>query len=441
MNELLIYTEQTSSRLTYTFDLLIRDLLGLDYLLTSDKDVFATHGGPKFSYALQPVGDEMFFESRGLLYETDIDLQPIGIYEYNEIRGFYSTKPPSLLPFDIFSSAFFMVSRYEEYLRAKTDQYGRYRGSESLNKQGGFLEKPMINYYILELKAMFGSRYPQLVFKQHKFEHLPTFDVDMAYSYLEKGLKRNLGGVIRSFILSDFKAIEERFRVLRGKQKDPFDTYDYILKVCEENFVSPLFFFLLGNESKFDKNIKHTNKRFQNLIKRIADKCKTGIHLSYESHNAGGLPAEEIRRLEEVTGKKIYQNRFHYLRFSLPHSYQRLIKYGITEDYSMGYAPRMGFRAGICTPFYFFDLETNKSTSLKVFPFAFMDTTFTQYKRWTPEESLEKIRPMMKHVEVTGGLFISLWHNSSFTEEGDWKGWRNVFETITREAGQMTERQ
>jgi hypothetical protein len=441
MNHLLIFTEQTSNRLTYTFDLLLRDLLGLDYELSSDKNFFTQHSGPKFSYASHPVADEIFFEARTLLFETDIDLQPLGIYEHKEIRGFFSTSKPSLLPFDIFASAFFMVSRYEEYLPAKTDQYGRYRGSQSLNRQGGFLEKPMVNYYALQLKQIFGGKYPQLIFKQHKFEHLPTFDVDMAYSYLEKGFKRNLGGFVRSFILSDYKSIKERYRVLTGKQQDPFDTFEYIQKVCEENAADPFFSFLLGNPSQFDKNIAHTNPRFRKLIREISGKYKTGIHLSYASHTTGNLPAEEIRRLEEITDSKIFQNRFHYLKFHLPHSYQRLIKYGISEDYSMGYGPRPGFRAGISTPFYFFDLGTNQVTALKVFPFAFMDTTFTQYKRLPPEEALDKVKAIMKHVEKTGGLFISLWHNSSFTEDGEWKGWRNVFENVMSEANEICKRQ
>jgi hypothetical protein len=441
MNHLLIYTEQTSNRLSYTFDLLITDLLGLQYELTSDKILFSDYPGTKFSYASQPVSDEIFFAAKPLLFATDIELQPVGIYEYKRIRGFYSTASPSILPFDIFASTFFMVSRYEEYLPAKTDKHGRYRASQSLNKQGGFLEKPMVNYYALELKAILQAKFPGLIFKQHKFEYLPTFDIDMAYCYLEKGFKRNLGGTIRSFILSDLAAIKERFRVLLGKQDDPFDAFGYIEKVCNEFSVSPFFFFLLGDGSQFDKNIPHTNKQFRSLIKRLSEKYRTAIHLSYASHTSRGLPTEEIAQLEEITGKKIYQNRFHYLKFHLPHSYQRLLKYGITEDYSMGYAPRIGFRAGICTPFSFFDLETNKVTALKVVPFAFMDTTFTEYKRARPKEALEQIRTIMHHVQETGGQFVGLWHNSSFAEKGEWEGWRNVFETVTREASEIMNRQ
>ncbi len=441
MNQLLIYTEQTSNRLTYTFDLLFKDLLGLNYELTSDKDFFQNHNGAKFSYARQPIKDELFFASVYLLFEKTIDLQPLGIYDYKELQGFFSTPKTSLLPFDIFASAFFMVSRYEEHFFTKKDRYDRYRGSHSLNAQGDFLEKPMVNYYAIELKNILSEKFPYLIFKKHKFEYLATFDVDMAYSYIDKGFKRTLGGFGRSFILSDYKAIEERFLVLRGKRKDPFDTFDYIFDVCNQYSVLPLFFFLLADQSQLDKNIPHTSKRFRSLIKSISTKSETGTHLSFASHDSSGASVEEIQRLEEITEKKIFRNRFHYLRCHLPESYERLIKYNITEDYSMGYAPRPGFRAGLCTPFYYFNLETNQQINLKVFPLAFMDATFTQYKRFSPDQSLQKIRQMMKYVEETGGLFMGIWHNSSFTEEGDWKGWRKVFETVTREATDIMKRQ
>jgi hypothetical protein len=143
--------------------------------------------------------------------------------------------------------------------------------------------------------------------------------------------------------------------------------------------------------------------------------------------------------MEEITGKKININRYHYLRFQVHSSYPRLVKHNIVEDYSMGYAPRIGFRAGICVPYYFFNLKTNEQTDLKIFPFAFMDATFTHYYRMDNEHALEKIRMLMNTTYEVGGVFIGVWHNSSFTEQKEWKGWRSIFETVAQEAAQLTQ--
>lgn len=438
MNSLLIYTTEVTARLQYTFNLMLTDLLSLNYEFTSDTAKFEAHQGPKFSYARKPLGNELFFESARLLFESTLRHQPLSVVQQGNIQGFYPTAKAAL-PFDIFASAFFMVSRYDEYFTFKPDKYNRYRASQSISYKLGILKKPVVNYYALALEELLLEKFPQLITKRHPFKYIATVDVDMAYSYLHKGFKRGAGGFIRSLMFSDFKDIRRRLSVFVGRCKDPFDSFEYIFKVLNKFHIPTQFFFLLGNPSRFDKNIVHTNPAFRQLIKDVADKCDVGIHLSFKSHLSSDLMKEEIERLEEITGKKITENRFHYLRFTLPRSYNRLIKLGITDDHSMGYAPHAGFRAGICTPHYFFNLEANEVTTLKVHPIAFMDTTFAHYKKDIPADALEKIQEIMDYVKETGGTCVGLWHNSSFSEIAEWKGWKHVFESTAMHASLLTE--
>ncbi len=441
MNKLLVYTDAVSNRLTYTFDLMLTDLLGLQYELTSDKDFFNSASLPKFSYATSPVMEEIFFEAATLLFEIANAPQPINFCEYEKLRGFCPVSKRSRIPFDFFASAFFMVTRYEEYFPHHKDKYDRFRPTSSKNYKGGHLEKPMVNYYALELKKILAEKFPELVFKKKAFEYIPTFDIDMAYSYRNKGVLKNAAGYFRSFVLSEFTEIKERFRVHLGKQKDPFDTFDYLLKTCSRNQLQSVFFFLLGDESTLDKNIPFDNKEFRELIKSIATKTETGIHLSFKSHRSTARTKMEVERLEKITGKSTFRNRLHYLLFRFPHSYERLVSIGITEDYTMGYASRNGFRAGICTPYYFFNIKKNEVTPLKVFPFAFMDSTFAHYQKVDSETALNEIRQLMRYVYETGGTFYGLWHNSSFTGQKEWKDYGRVFETVAEEAAALMQQQ
>lgn len=437
MNKVLIYTAEVTVRLKYTFDLLLTDLLRISYEFTTDADAFAAYSGPKVSYARNPLGDELFFESTRLLFEDAVRHQPISAVQHGKLQGFFPTK--GALPLDVFASAFYMVSRYDEYFNYKADKYNRYRASQSMNHKLGFLNKPMVNYYALALQEVLQERFPDLKTERYPFKYIATVDVDMAYSYRHKGFKRGFGGFVRSLMFSDFKDVRRRISVLAGRCKDPFDTFDYIFDVLRKYKISTQFFFLLGNPSRFDKNIAHTNATFRQLIQDIARKCAVGIHLSFKSHINPDLMKEEIERLEDITGATVTANRFHYLRFTLPRTYNRLIKLGITDDHSMGYAPHPGFRAGICTPHYFFNLDTNEATTLRVHPIAFMDTTFAHYKRDTPDEALERIQEIMNYVKETGGTCVGLWHNSSFTETGEWKGWKHVFESAALHASLLTE--
>ena len=436
--QLLIYTEQTSERLTYTFDFILGELLGLAYNITCDKEVFASYTGAKMSYSPKPVGSELFFECASLLFESDITAQPIDFIKHDNLIGFYRVSDLSAMPFDLFASSFLMLSRYNEYLLHKKDKYHRYRASQSLNYVGGFLSKPMVNYYALYLKKLIGAKYPELQFGNNRFEYIVTVDVETTYAYAGKGLKANTKGFIQSLFQSNFADIKKRYQVLFRNRKDPFDTFDEILAVCKKYAVRSKFFFQVGNLSEFDTNLPHTYGPFKEIMRAVSQKSDIGIHLSYMSHISNAVMEDEIQRLEHITGVKVTSNRFHYLRFTLPASYVSLSRIGITEDYSLGYATRSGFRAGTCTPYFFYNLIDNVRTNVKIYPFAFMDTTLAQYNKLSADESLEKILQIMKWVKEVEGPFIGLWHNSSFTETGIWKGWKNVFETVAREAAAIT---
>jgi len=433
-DSLLIHVSKSTARLTYTLDLLLTDLLGISYTLTTAKDDFLQHNGAKFSYGKEPLGDELFFGAANLLWEETIVPQPFTLIEHKNMAGYYPTLPPAALPFDVFASGFYLVANYVEYLPSKLDNHGRFRGSQSHIVKAGYLEKPLVNFYAQEIKFILADKFPELRFATGKFKYIPTFDIDIAYSYSYKGWKRNLGGMGKAFLMSDFSAIKDRLLVLLSRQKDPFDNYDYILDTCNKYNLPPMFFILLGDPSRFDKNIDPEHPAFQSLIKRLSDAAKMGIHLSYKSHANLKTGRKEIERLEQIIDDIVTINRFHYLRFELPFSYQNLIKQGITDDYSMGFGPRAGFRAGICTPYYFFNLRTNERTNLKIHPIAFMDTTFTHYYQLNSRESLRKILSIMKNVHAVNGTMYGLWHNSSFCEQKEWKGWKKVFEKVAEEA-------
>jgi len=97
------------------------------------------------------------------------------------------------------------------------------------------------------------------------------------------------------------------------------------------------------------------------------------------------------------------------------------------EDYTMGYAAEPGFRAGICTPFYFYDLDYETETKLLVYPFTVMDGTLRDYKDVGIEEAKAIIQSLIYEVKAVNGTFISLWHNESLSDQGRWKGWREVY--------------
>ena len=288
----------------------------------------------------------------------------------------------------------------------------------------------MVNHWAEMLKEVLLKTYPNLQFPPRKYIHTPTIDIDLAWVYKNKGLIRTLGGFYKSLVRRNLPEFTQRLRVLLNKEPDPFDSYSYLLDLQKKYNFNPIYFILLADYGTMDKNTPFNNLKFHSLIKQIGDYANVGIHPSFASNTFHEKLGQEIERLSEILHKEITHSRQHFLMLEFPATYKNLINFGIQNDYSMGYASEIGFRASICTPFHFYDIELDKETQLLVYPFAIMDGTLRDYYEIDASLAMSHITPLIQECTKVNGTLISLWHNESLSESGRWIGWRNVFEQM-----------
>lgn len=429
---MLIYSPDISPRLKYTLDLVFRSILQVDYRITNVKDEIANHSGARLNYSSENIEGVPFLQAHGLLFqdnilELDIDIKNKLVWK--GLTAFFPVGSNSLIPFDIFSAIFYLVSRYEEYLPFEADFHNRFHSKLSISSKLGILDKPIVDQWVINLGEVLESIFPDdFKRKATVFRFEPTIDIDNAWAFKNKGIWRTFGATFRKD--QNMETRNFRYQVLRGKQADPFDQYKKIERIHSDFGFRPRFFFLVGKYGKYDKNISPNRKAYRELIRDLSIKNITGLHPSYSSFCKPDVIANEKSILTEITGQEINCSRQHYLRIQFPLTYQSLIKAGISEDFSMGYADRAGFRAGISRPYFFFDLVNNKQTSLRVFPFQVMDTGLRDYEKCTAEEAVKKIRLLMERTREVGGLFMCLWHNESFSEWSGWEGWTDVYRNM-----------
>ncbi len=432
---LLIYTTSSTPRLRYTFDLVFKEILGIEYTITHVSQEFISSAGPKLNYSDgEQFTDEPFFYASKFLFEKGIRPQEISVFDWDDTKVFFATHPKYIFPFDPFAATFYLVSRYEEYLPHKRDVYDRFDAKESLAFEKGFLKKPLVNIWSKKIKRVLLEKYPQLKFPPRSYQFVSTIDIDNAYAYKEKGLMRTGGASLRALSKLNFKGIADRFAVLSGIKKDPYDTYDLLDMIQQQYNLNCIYFFLLGDYDENDKNISVSRKLFQSLIKSIADYSEVGIHPSFGSNSDPSRLKKEISRLRKVLKRDITKARQHFLMLHFPATYRRLIDHDITDDYTMGFSGEVGFRASICTPFYFYDIEQEASTKLLIHPFAVMDATLKYYMKVNPEDAMTYIEPLIKEVRAVDGTFMSLWHNESLSNMKPWEGWRDVYEQVVKSA-------
>ena len=428
---ILIYSHKLSPRLRYIFKTIFTDVLDTDISLTDSPDHFEKSDSIKINYSPSKLNSGIFFQSSTILFETGLKEQEISISNFEGNKCFFSVGKDSEFPFDPFAASFYLISRYEEYLPHIKDKHERFLASESLAFQNNFLEVPLVNIWINKIVKSIENHYPDFKFKERKFKFVSTIDIDNAYAYKHKGFIRILGGLIKSIKTGN---LSERLKVILGKVQDPYDTFNYQSKIHKQYNISVIYFFLLGDYGLNDKNIPVSNKKFQSLIKSIADYSEVGIHPSYASNNDPKTLTIEIKRLQEITHTTPYKSRQHFLKLNLPNTYRNLIENDITSDYTMGYAEQSGFRASICSPYYFYDLDVEMQTNLQIFPFTVMEATYQYYTKSTPAEAINQIKTLMKKVKEVNGTFISVWHNESLCNEGIWEGWEIVYEKMLKES-------
>lgn len=429
---ILIFVHEINPRVSYAFDLVFRQILKTSYLLTSDKEEYLSANGPKFVYRKNALDKGLFFYSADLLFEKGIKSQNLPVISQNGLRVFYLNEGYGCLGFDPFAASFYLVSRYEEYTVRQRDSHNRFDHTHSLAKRNNFLHVPVVNYYAKLVKERIQEAFPDAAFPELTYTYQPTLDIDNAFAYKHKSFTRMFGSFCSSLFRFKLRDFKQKLNIYFGDEKDPYDTYERQIELHAKFRLSPTYFFLVGDLSKFDRNLPYNNPAVQEIVKEMADRYEIGLHPSYQSNRKVSQLVKEKERLEEMIGKKITKSRQHFLKLKLPVTYQNLIAQGIKEDFSMGYSREMGFRAGITSPFYFYDLTTETMTDLLVHPFCIMDSTLKFYLKVRSSEVAHTVKPLIEHVKNVKGELVTIFHNESFGTHKIWKRWEGVYEAILR---------
>ena len=425
---LLVYTHKITPRVTYTFKQICKRILGVEVTFTSKIEDFIAHDSIKMSYTKKPLSNEVFVRNHSLLFQQGLSDLDFTVYDWEDTKGFFVTGEKSSLPYDIFAASFYLLSRYEEYLPSVNDSYGRFVASESLAYKKEFLDIPIVDIWAYKLKAVLQERFPDFKFPDRTYKIEPVIDVSAAYKYKRKGLLRTLGGIFGDLGRLKFKQLYQRFSVLLGFIKDPFDSFNWLINRQKSVGFKFKVFFLIGSYSTFDRNISINKKEFVSLIKSVGDYCSVGLKVSYFALSDLEIFKHEKRKLESITHMKLVKIRNSHSKLNLPQTYRNAVELEITQDHTMGYVDELGFRAGTCTPFLFYDLEYEVQTPLQIHPFQCMDISLLEYESMLDKK--QKLQQVIDKVKTVNGTFSPVFHNHSFSEKGIWIGFRTLFNQI-----------
>ncbi|WP_317168442.1 polysaccharide deacetylase family protein [Costertonia aggregata] len=396
-------------------------ILGIEVSYTTKVEDFIKHTGPKITYTKQPLQNEFFVRSNDLLFEQGINDFEIVMGNWEGIPCFFATGEGSALPFDIFSASFYLITRYEEYLPYVKDSHGRFSPKESVGYKNKFLQIPVVDFWAFKLLDALKERFPDIEREKRTYNYLSVIDVTSSHCFAQRGFVRSIAGFLLDLGSFKLRRVGQRISVWLNPKKDPYDNFSTLIETHKQKNVKSMFFFQFATYSTYDKNVSTNNNKFRFLIKSVADYSIVSLCASYSSFDDIHLLKQEKKNLANVINRPVNYSRMRYNRVDVPETYRNLINAEFTDDYTMGYTHEIGFRAGTCTCFYFYDLHLELQQPIRIHPFAVHDYALVNAKK--SDEIIRKLDALQHSIKKVQGEFITIFSNELLggSSRIDWK--------------------
>lgn len=418
---LLVHLDSPGPRQRFIVRHLLERMLGWPVRFTEQASEYRAHTGAKLHYGTTLSGEEGFAIRPAIALEA---LKPGTALPAPTLNDGL----PVIHGDDPFADAFTLISLVDELGVTERDAHGRVPATALYTVRHHVSELALVDRWALRLADRLRQRYPHLPAPMRRFRHVLTVDVDNGFRYRGRPWLRQLGGFVRDLMQLRVADAAQRIAVHAGRARDPFDRYADLASLATTQPVDRVIAFLLmRGAGTYDHAVPH-DPLFQQRVRSLRGAVEVGLHPSYRSSEDPVIADDDRRTLMTITGEAPRSSRQHFLRWRLPDTLRALAAAGFTEDHSLGFTDRVGFRAGTCTPFPFYDLERDEETALMLWPFACMDSALHDRQGIGASAAFAHISPLIDEVRGVAGTFVSTWHDRFLSDSGAWKGWWQVMQ-------------
>ena len=332
--------------------------------------------------------------------------------------------------FDLVEMLFFHLSRYEEYHCPKElhDAYDMMQTKEQFLVRYKIHQIPVVDHLVSAFYKMLGFD-----FGRKKTPYRMTHDIDVIFRFpsiykLSRSAARILSKGEGANRLG--KLFYAYFKTTIFNQKDPFDTFDWLLQKANYEQV---IYFIAGGKTKYENFYKIDDPYVLEIIKSAQGLgYEIGLHPSYATFDKEKLLADEKLQLEQISNSTVQYSRQHFLHYSFEKTASILEKTNIQNDSTFGFQDVIGFRSGTGFEYHPYHFGEERKCTFTETPMVVMDTALLQ----EVEEDIEKARIVLfyflkKNKENTKITFN--FHNSTFDEVyRDAKELRKLYEDVRR---------
>lgn len=429
---------------------------------------FATTQNDQRGFCLQYEGrklemPDLFFSAaaRAWLQPTSLPSLPLSMWKIEEsgLGGLLVSKPLPVifgsagvtfsenmvrLNLDVFGSAFFLLSRYEEAVRRDRDDHDRFPAAASIAYQAGFLDRPLVNEYVEVLWAAMKCLWPGLRRKLWEPRTLISCDVDEPYLCYTRSLfvaaKLAGGHLLKRWSPRDAARTLVNYGASRlgNYRHDPVNTFNWIMDVNEAAGNRVAFYFIVGHSGgAVDGCYSIDERRIRQLMRRIHERGhEIGLHCSYRTYQDAAQTLTEAKLLQGAMEEEGIRQieigcRQHYLRWAMSQTARNLDSAGLAYDTTLSFAERPGFRCSTCYEYPLYDVQERSPLQLRERPLVVMECSVIAERYMGlgySDRALELMQRYKRTCRQFGGDFTLLWHNSHFLVPEDRAFYRTLIE-------------
>ncbi len=346
------------------------------------------------------------------------------------------------LGLDLFGSAFFMLTRYEEIAVGERDEHERFGAGSSLAAQEGFLGRPIVNEYLDVLWSLLARLWPRLERAPRAGRVLISHDVDWPSCTARtlRGVLRACAGdtIARRDPALALDRLGAHARVRAGRTGgDLCDTFDFIMAASERRGLSSAFYFITRHTAgEIDGTYSIDDPPIRALMRRIHRRGhEIGLHPSYHTYRDAAQTRSELEELlracdEEGIRQPIWGGRQHYLRWANPATWQNWEDAGLSYDSTLSFADQPGFRCGVCYEYPTFNLKTRTALTLVERPLVVMEHSILREHPVGSEAMHASIAALSAACRRHVGDFTLLWHNSRLISRRERRAYEQVLDVL-----------
>lgn len=400
-----------TSRHAFIFDFFFNDLKNIKYVILKKNELPVIENSIVINYSKEHIPNAFRIIPFGLLEESDIH----GIFPQAEdhpefFKIFFQTKENGNIPFDVFSAAFWLLSRYEEFTETPPSVSGDFTHRSSLSWQNDFLDFPIVDHWKKILLTKLGI--PRLTVPKYSI-HFPV-DIEISSDRLHSKYHEEWTAFLKTFRLNNLLSL---FWKKKNEQKHheeipEFNFFHLIIRSYPD--IQFIFFWNTANEKDNPLSLLSRFPSLHIIAKRLNDYAQTGLLLrgKTDTQSAESEISKFILRLKNIIHSDILNVRINKGLFLTDQINKKLQLNGLKHDYSGLYYHAFGYRFSTLTPFAYFDLKSNRRTDFIIHPVCACDTFLFESDK--DELFIMKLK---QHLTDFGGECNILLHQFHYTDD------------------------